>query len=79
MVFYFNNFKFIFDAKEKDSNITKNKILEVMEIFKLSHLKINGKSPVHLPPPSPKMGGDRTKVMYGFCSKDCGSGKKKEW
>ena len=68
MVFYFNNFKFIFDAKEKDSNIMKNKILEVMEIFKLYPLKINGKSPVP-PPPPPKIGGDRTKVMYGFCSK----------
>ena len=67
MVFYFNNFKFIFDAKEKDSNITKNKIIEIMEIFKLCSLKINGKSPA--PPPPPKMGGDRTKVMYGFCSK----------
>ena len=57
---FFNNFKFLTPKK--------NKILEVMEIFKLSPLKINGKSPVP-PPPPPKIGGDRTKVMYGFCSK----------
>ena len=43
----------------------KNKILEDMEIFKLSPLKINAK--ISLFPP--KMGGDGTKVMYGFCSK----------